>query len=176
MWYITIKRNQLHSNSRLGIPSSERAQLSDNIFMRTFRNELDEIFFIDTLKCSSEAEVAKTAEISLYVSVCIRIPYTYGLYCFSERISHSLTHEQRWLLPGCSVVTTQKHVDTLFMPTLEPEADNKNVLYIFLAMMLVSFQITTRPRLELWLTVCEPCQTITPQHAYRSVPESENWK
>ena len=65
-------------------------------------------------------------------------------------VCEKITHEQRRLLPGGSVVTTQRHVDTLFMPTLTTEAGNTVfVLNIFLNMILVALQIATRPRFEL---------------------------
>ena len=44
-------------------------------------------------------------------------------------------------------------------------------LYIFLAMILVASQMTSRPKFKLWPTY-EPWQTNSPQHVYRYVPEN----
>ena len=46
---------------------------------------------------------------------------------------------------------------------------------IFLAMNLVALQMPSRPQFKLRVT-CEPWQTNSPQHAYRSVPETVKWK
>ena len=42
----------------------------------------------------------------------------------SVAVCEKFTHEQRRLLPGGTVVKTQKYADTLFMPTLAMEGIN----------------------------------------------------
>ena len=56
------------------------------------------------------------------------------------------------------------------------------VTYILLCIIIVALHVTTRPKSELWLSqfglgswlkVCEPWQTNTSRHAFRSVPEND---
>ena len=44
--------------------------------------------------------------------------------------------------------------------------------YVRLAIIIIALHVTTRSKFELWLAGCETCQTNTPQHAKRSVPEN----